>query len=690
MRIFSKKLTALLAFVLTVFLLVGCAGETTYTVEFNLNGAPGTIEAIKVKENEKATKPTDPTWDTYEFDGWYKGESFLEENIWIFSLDIVTEDITLYAKWYKLDENGETPTFKIPNAPDLSIRYADGENGMVASASGYASEVGIQILKAGGNAFDAAVAVGFALGVTEPNASGIGGGGFMVGYNEATGEKFSYNYREFAPEMSDRSLYEGAGGTLSLSDGPGSFGIPMMVDGMLTVLEEQGTMSLEEVMRPAINLARYGFPVTESLAATIANNYAKIMRPTAIDEALEIYTTDGITPVKEGDLLINKNLANTLEKIVSEGKNGFYKGEIARAIVSAVSKDGSVATMDDFEAAIGRTKGFQAQSPVTGTYKDIYQIISMYPPSSGGTTLLEIFNMLDIYDKQLEGGLKGLGHNTANYLHAIGSATSLAFGDRTRYIADPNFENVPVEVLISKEYAADRWANFDPSEAILFAGPGKQYGDPFDPKYLGELPDVAMANYKGEDELSASGSTTHFSITDKFGNTVSATHTINYFFGNGYMPRGTGIHLNNIMSPLSINENSVNLIKGFKVGVSNMSPSIILKNGEPFMTIGSPGSMRITSAIVQTVLNVIEFEMDIQEAINSPRIHQYRNAQPEIERAMSQETINGLIALGYSPVVIGGSAGIDLYFGGVQGVIIKNNKFYGGADPRRDGKAVGY
>lgn len=683
MRTFSKKITSLLAFVLMVFLLVGCAGDTYYTVEFDLNGAPGTVEAVKVKANEKIPKFDDPVWDGYEFGGWYKNESFLEENLWIFSIDIVEEDMTLYAKW-----GGHDPSVVIPSAPDLSVRHAEGAEGMVASASGYASEVGVQILKAGGNAFDAAVAVGFALNVTEPNASGIGGGGFMVGYNEETGEKFSYNYREFAPGLSDRSLYSGAGGTLELGDGPGSFGIPMMVDGMLTVLEDHGTMSLEEVMQPAIDLARYGFPVTESLAANIANNYSKIMRPTARAEALEVYTTDGITQVKEGDLLINKNLANTLEKIAREGREGFYKGDIARAIVSAVSKDGSVATMDDFEAAMGRTRGFQAQVPVTGTYKDVYEIISMYPPSSGGTTLLEIFNMLDIYDKQLEGGLKSLGHNTADYLHAVGSATSLAFGDRTRYIGDPNFEDVPVDVLISKDYAADRWANFDPTKAIIFAGPGSQYGDPFDPKYQDILPSKLLV----DDDIvnRESGSTTHFSITDKFGNIVSATHTINYFFGNGYMPRGTGIHLNNIMSPLSINENSVNLIEGFKVGVSNMSPSIILKEGKPFMTIGSPGSMRITSAIVQTVLNIIEFEMGIQEAINSPRIHQYRNAQPEIESAMSQETINGLKDLGYFPDVRGGAAGIELYFGGVQGILILDNKFYGGADPRRDGKAVGY
>lgn len=703
MKNLTKKIVTALIFLVALVVLVGCnTTGKTYKVEFDLNGAPGSNETVTVKENSKLTKPTDPQKNNYEFDGWFKTKEGDAESEWIFSSDVVTEDLVLYAKWDKVDSSnptetiipptptvtdpttGETiPSVVIPSMPDLSVRHAEGDNGMVAAASGYASQVGIEILEAGGNAFDAAVAVGFALNVVEPNASGIGGGGFMVAYNSGTGKKMSFNYREFAPAASHRGLYSGAGGTLELGDGPGSFGVPMLVDGLLTVLEEQGTMSLEQVMRPAINLARYGFPITQSLAKAISDNFSKIMRPTAIDEALDIYT-DGLSPLKEGDLLINQNLANVLEKIIDEGKDGFYKGAIARAIVNSVAADGSVVTLGDFESAIGRTLREHAQEPVTGTYKDEYELISMYPPSSGGTTLIEIFNMLEILDEQLkdQGGITSLGHNSAEYIHAVAAATQLAFGDRRRYVADPNFVAVPVAGMISKEFAANRWANFDPNVGKVFSGP-QEYGDPW-----AFEPENNNLNLTAEDN-EEHYSTTHFSIVDKYGNLVSATHTINYFFGNGYMPRGTGIHLNNIMSPLSINQNSVNLIMGGKVGISNMSPVILLKGGEPYMTIGSPGSMRITSAVVQTILNIIEFEMSIQDAINQPRVHSYATENMEIEGAIGEDVIAALRALGHIVTVY---KNIDLYFGGVQGILYddQTNKYYGGADPRRDGKAIGY
>lgn len=682
MKYIFKKFSHLLLSIFTIIVFVGCVKTSEYTVTFNLMDAPGEIEAQVIEENGRVTKPDDPVWDEYEFGGWYLDSSFLNDKIWIFSVNVVTEDITLYAKWDETATEIEDE-FIIPTMPNLAIRDAKGNNGMVASASGYASEVGAKILEAGGNAFDAAVAIGFVLNVVEPNASGVGGGGFMVAYNSETDTRLSYNYREFAPGLADRSQYSGGGssGTLSLGDGAGSFGIPMMVDGMLTVLEEQGTMDLIDVMQPAIDLAYHGFPITEALAAAISDNYSKIMRPTAIDEALPVYT-DGLMPLGEGDLLVNKNLAKVLEKIALEGKEGFYKGEVARAIVNSVRSEGSVATLSDFEAAIGRTAGAHAQVPVTGTYKN-YEIISMSPPSSGGSTLIEIFNMLEHFDKTTEGGIAGLGHNTADYIHTVGSATQLAFGDRRKFIGDPNFVDVPVQGLISKDFAVERWSNFNPLVGQTFGGAGVEYGDPW--KY--EPYKIEAANVIVDENQSAS--TTHFSVIDKFGNIVSATHTINYFFGNGHMPTGTGIHLNNIMSPFSLNESSVNIIKPFKVPISNMSPTIVLMDGEPFMSIGSPGSMRITSAIVQTMLNIMEFDMDIQTAIESPRVHHYVASVMEIEGAIGEETINGLKALGYNPTVYKNT---NLYFGGVQGILInpETKELHGGADPRRDGKAIGY
>ncbi len=683
MNKYFKRLTSLLLIVVAGILLVSCLGGTsTYKVTFDLNGAPGEIAAQTVEDGEKVEKPDDPVWDGYEFLGWYNDQSLGKDYYWYFSLNAVKKNITLYASWLQEDENGDdTPIFIIPTMPDLTTRNATGEFGMVATASSYATDVGVAILEAGGNAFDAAVAVSFALNVVEPNASGIAGGGFMVAYNSQTNEKLSYNYREFAPEMSDRTLYTAAGGKLEFGDGAGSFGIPMFVDGLLTILDEQGTMSLQEVMQPAIDLAEYGFPITASLAKAISDNFPKIMRPTAINEALDIYT-DGLSPLKEGDILINKNLAKVLRKIAKEGKEGFYKGDVARAIINSVSAGGSVATMDDLENAIGRTKGFQAQEPVTGTYKE-FEFISMAPPSSGGATIIEFFNMLEHYEKSLVGGVKSLGHNTAEYIHLIGSITQLATGDRRKYIGDPNFVDVPVKGLTNKTYAALRVSNFNPEVGQTFPS-SLHYGNPWD--YENENMSYMFNDFE---ETPQSASTTHFSIVDKDGNIVSATHTINYFFGNGYMPDGTGIHLNNIMSPFSANVSSVNLIEPFKVPLSNMSPLIVLKDGMPYMSIGSPGSMRIISAIVQTVINIIEFDMDIQSAIESPRVHHYVGADMEIEGAIGQDVIDGLKDLGYNPTVY---RNINLYFGGVQGVLIdlENNILYGGADPRRDGKANGY
>ncbi len=678
-----KKLSLILLVAAASIALVLCKPKT-YEVTFDLQGGMGDVSSQKVKNKHAAERPIEPTWQGYDFGGWYQDISFEEDQMWVFSINVVTEDTTLYAKWIRQQDNGNngntTPGFVIPGLPDLTVRDAKGYNGMVATASGYASEVGVQILEAGGNAFDAAVAIGFALNVVEPNASGVGGGGFMVAYNGVTGKRLSYNYREFAPGLANREQYIGEG-ALELGDGPGSFGIPMFVDGMLTILEEQGTMSLAEVIQPAIDLAYHGFPITETLAEAIRDNFPKLMRPTAEEEALAVYT-DGVSPLGEGELLINKNLANVLQIIASEGKEGFYKGDVARAIVNAVKVDGSVVTMKDLEDAIGRTLGAQSQTPLSGTYKD-YELISMAPPSPGGTTLIEVFNILEHYDSKLVNGIKGLGHNTVDYIHAIGSATQLAFGDRRKFVGDPNFVDVPVTGLTSKLYAAERWSLFDPLVAKVFSGAGAEYGNP----WIYE-PSGSAFLYVPEEE-NQSASTTHFSVIDKFGNIVSATHTINYFFGNGYMPKGTGIHLNNIMSPFSINESSVNLIEPYKVPLSNMAPTIILKNDEPFMSIGSPGSMRIISAIVQTVLNVIEFDMDIQQAIASPRVHQYVRADMEIEGAMGDSTIEGLRAMGYTVIRY---HNIDLYFGGVHGIIInqETKELHGGADPRRDGKAVGY
>ncbi|MFP4177383.1 MAG: gamma-glutamyltransferase [Acholeplasmataceae bacterium] len=573
------------------------------------------------------------------------------------------------------DDNGTDPK-DVTDYHDLTVRESFGENGMVATASSYATKVGLDILKDGGNAFDAAIAVAFALGVTEPNASGIGGGGFMVTYNAETGERIGYDYREFAPEAATVELYQ-SDENLDVRSGPGSFGVPMFVDGMLTIHEDLATMDLDELVEPAITLAREGFEVKPSLAEAIDSQFGKLM--TSREEALEIYSADGFSAMTVGDTLINEDLARVMETIVEDGRDGFYKSDIARAIVSAVQDAGGIVTMSDMHRAIGSTIKDEA---LTGTYKD-YDIVSMYPPSSGGTTLIQIFNMLEFYET-VYGPISELDHNSAEYLNLLAQTMQLAYGDRRRYVGDPLFVEVPIQGLMSKDFAEERMELFDPEQGGTFTGTD-QYGDPW-----AHQDDDALAHgdqHLAQDE-GESGSTTHFTIVDEQGNTVSSTNTINYFFGNGIIPAGTGIILNNIMSPFSMYQTAAEL-KPFKRPLSNMSPSIVLSDGEPFMAIGSPGSMRITSAIVQVLLNVIEYDMDVQSAIESPRIFHYVGKNLEIEEDMGQSVIDALSDLGYDPDVY---SGIDLYFGGVQAITIDpdTGELHGGADTRRDGKALGY
>lgn len=557
---------------------------------------------------------------------------------------------------------------------DLTVRDAIGEHGMVSSASAYASQVGYQILKDGGNAFDAAVAVAYALNVVEPNASGVGGGGFLVGYDAKTKQSVAYNYREFAPSGATVDRYKV--GDIGFGDGPGSVGVPMFVDGTLTVLEKHGTKTREEVISPAIKLAREGFKIAPTLASVISDNYSKLMRTTGKEDNLKVYT-DGISPLEEGDTLINENLANTLQKIVDEGKEGFYQGDIALAIVNGVNQaaGSNLLTMADLKRAINLT---QTLDPLTGTYRG-YDIVSM-PPCGGGIAVIEALNLLEQY-----GEINKLTHNSSEYLHVMSAAQQLAFGDRRKFIADPNFVDIPTAGIINKEYAKSRWTNFDPLKGIHFSG-AAEFGDPW--LYNGETKSTTYS----EGTETKSASTTSFSVVDAMGNIVAATHTINYFFGSGIVPAGTGIHLNNELSGFNTNPSSASVIEPYKIPLSSMAPTIILKDGRPVLSVGSPGSMRIIAAIVQVIVNVLDFEMDIQTAIEKPRIYHYIGSDLELEGAISNKVIEELRSLGYTVSVNGNPSGYDAYFGGVHAIHFnqKDNTIHGGADRRRDGKAIGW
>jgi gamma-glutamyltranspeptidase/glutathione hydrolase len=566
---------------------------------------------------------------------------------------------------------------------DLSVRDYISENGSVAAANPYAAKAGLDILKAGGNAFDAAVAMSFALGVVEPNATGLGGGGIMVAYDASAGEYISYNFREFVPAAGDASAY--SNGAADLDYGPLSCGVPTQVAGLVTIQEERGVKTRQEVMQPAIDFAKDGVPVTPELANNINDCFYIIMDSRS--ETRDVYTSDGITPLAAGELLVQPDLAHTLQLISEQGLEGFYKGEVAMSIVNTLAKQGGIMTLADLEYAMNNYP--IVETPVQGTYHG-YDVISATTPSSGGIILLEALNMLEVY-----GDVSKLDHNSVDYINVVATAMQLAYGDKRKYIADSKFVDVPIQGLLSKAYAEERWEKFNPSQAYLgrFIG-DDDFGNPW--PYQTNIQNTAFS----ETEYDEHFSTTTFSAADKDGNIVSVTQTINHFFGNGIVPEGTGFFLNNQLSSFTLTSTSASYVKPYKQPVSHIMPTIIMKDGNPYATLGSPGSMRIPAAVLQVILNMIDFGMDIQTAINTPRFYSYACASTDlsstskdiyVERALYNLVKDGLSAMNYN-VIVQGSGDIDLYFGGVQGIrfIYEEGKLHGGADPRRDGKALGY
>ena len=565
---------------------------------------------------------------------------------------------------------------------DLSVRDFVSEVGIVTVANPYAAKIGIDVLLNGGNAFDAAVAVSFALGVVEPNASGLGGGGILVGFKADTGEYVSYNFLEFVPKAGVPSAFPNLDS--DVDDGPKSSGVPTQVAGLLAILAEQGTMSRQEILNPVIKLAKEGVKITPELAQAIQDNFPKIMRSRT--ETQKVFS-DGIFPLREGDLLKQEDLAWVLEQIRDYGLEGFYKGEVANRIVELMEEKGGLITHEDLEYAM---ENYPIKiEPLHGTYRG-YDIITVNSPSSGGQILLETLNMLEVY-----GDVSSLEHNSAEYLHLIATLQQLAYGDKRKYFADTKFVEVPINGLISKLYAAERFQKYNPDRAYLGRNQGdNDYGNPWPYDVKPNLTTNFVQTEKEEHY-----STTSFSVADKDGNIVSVTQTINYFFGNGLVPRGCGFFMNNELSSFSFTPSSVHYIQPLKQPVSHIMPTIIMKDGEPFATIGSPGGLRIPAAVIQVVVNIIDFNMDIQTAISKPRIYCYAVGSDEtytnkkdiyVERGIPESVRQGLVQKGYNVIVVG-TSDIDLFFGGAQGIRFnaETGEIHGGADPRRDGKALG-
>ena len=540
--------------------------------------------------------------------------------------------------------------------PDVSGDVR-GTYGMVAAAKPQASQVGVDILKAGGNAVDAAVAVGFALGVLEPNASGIGGGGFMLIWLADTGTVVFIDSRGRAPAAATGDMFELDENGKVLPDDRGfnpvviggrSVAVPGEVDGLLIALDKYGSMSRQQVIQPAIDHARRGLPVSEVFANMIVDNYDAIQ---AFPASSAIYLTDGF-PKEVGETVVNTDLANTLQVIADQGRDAFYRGPIAQRIVDAVQADGGLITMQDMASY-----EVSFRTPVTGTYRG-YGIISAPPPSSGGTHVIELLNIMENFD------LSFMGRNTAKSIHAWAQAMRLMYTDRAVYMGDSDFVDVPVEGLTDKAYARKQFERIDMNSIMALEAPG----DPWPAE---------------------SGSTTHFSVADADGNMVAYTKTINHFFASGITVPGTGILLNDQMDDFDKRPGQANSIAGGKKPLSSMSPTFLLKDGKPFASIGSPGGKRIITTMALLISNMIDFDMGIQAAIDAPRICNYEKGRLKIESRIPDDVQNALVEMGYELDV---KKDFDLYFGGAQGVVIDHDtgELLGGADPRRDGKAIGF
>ena len=528
-------------------------------------------------------------------------------------------------------------------------------SGMVVGPEQLAAEVGAQILRQGGNAIDAAVATGFALAVTYPRAGNLAGGGFMLIHLADDDRETLIDYRETAPAAASRDMFLDDEGNLdkqreyfSLQ----SAGVPGTVAGMLYALEKYGTLTREQALAPAIALARDGIPVSYSLFFEISASAQNLRKNPAAER--QFFQPDG-SAYAVGDIWRQPDLAWTLSEISEEGINGFYGGEVAQLITTEMESGGGLITAQD----LADYRVVERQ-PVRGTYKD-FEIVSTPPPSSGGVHIVQMLNILEGYD------LQAMGHNSAAYVHHLTESMKLAYADRSLYLADPDFVDVPVTQLIDKAYAEQQRQRIDSNVATPSV-------------------DIAPGQLLG----SESTETTHYSVADRFGNVVSNTYTLNFSFGSNIVVPGTGMLLNNEMadfasSPGSANafglvQGEANKIEPGKRPLSSMSPTIVFRAGEPWLATGSPGGSVIISTVLQTTLNAMVFDMNIATAAAEPRMHhQWMPDVLKMEEGFSLDTVRLLQAMGQNVDMASRTTGRT------NSIMLDEGWLYGSSDTRRPG-----
>jgi gamma-glutamyltranspeptidase/glutathione hydrolase len=527
-------------------------------------------------------------------------------------------------------------------------------NGMVATQESQATRIGVAVLEDGGNAVDAAVAVGFALAVTLPRAGNLGGGGFMLIHEAHSGQTHALDYREMAPAASTRNMFLDENGAVDKNKSRFSryaAGVPGTVAGLVLALERFGTMSPARVIAPAIRLAEEGIEVSHDLAQSLEAGKERL---TSNAEAARIFFRRDGTPYRTGDRLVQSDLAWSLKRIAAEGAEAFYRGAIAERLVADMEKNGGPITAADLAAYRPVLR-----APVAGSYRG-YEIRSMPPPSSGGVHLVQMLNILEGFP------IGFLGQNSADTIHLMAEAMKLAYADRSVHLGDPDYWKVPVKGLTSKPYAADlrrsiRLDRARPSSTIGAGNPG-----PYE-----------------------SNETTHFSVMDRAGNAVSNTYTINFSYGSGIVAEGTGILLNNEMDDFSAKAGvpnaygliggEANAIEAGKRPLSSMTPTIVLKDAKPLLATGSPGGSRIITTTLQVILNVIDHGMNIAAATAAPRVHhQWLPDELRVESGLSVDTLDLLMLRGHR--IAEKNA-----MGSTQSVMRIEGGFFGAADPRRPG-----
>lgn len=539
-----------------------------------------------------------------------------------------------------------------------------GENGAVAAQEEIAAGVGRDILAAGGNAIDAAVATGFALAVTHPQAGNIGGGGFMLIKLAGQETPIAIDYREMAPGAAHRDMFLDDEGNVDNDRARFSrlsSGVPGSVMGLVTAQEKYGVLPLEDVVAPAIALADKGFAMPRALAEALARSRQRFEKdPSSLGY---FYKADG-SVYRTGERFIQKDLAKTLKRIAKHGADGFYDGKTAALIEEEMLSNDGLITKEDL-------KKYRAveREALRGTYRG-HDIISMPPPSSGGVHVIQMLNILEGYD------LAALGHNTADYIALLVETMRRAYADRSEYLGDPDFFDVPLDDLTDKDYAARLRAQIDPAKATLSS-------------------DVKP----GLGPVDESPETTHYSVVDKDGNAVAATTTLNFFFGNGYSVDGAGFVMNNEMDDFSakpgapngfgLTGGTANAIEPGKRPLSSMTPTIVLKDGEPWLVTGSPGGSTIINIVLQVILNAIEFNMNVMQAVTAPRIH--HQWLPDVvaqEPGVPLDTLRILESRGFKIRKDENGAYSLRVMGSANTIMVEDGYVFGAADPRRPGAGV--